>query len=101
MVTGATGFIGRELCLHLASQGHVVHALCRSENHPLLPPHRNIRPFKGDILDPQSIQNAMKGCAHVYHTAALAKLWTKEASDFFEVNVIGTRNVLEASLVTR
>ncbi|HLA52630.1 MAG TPA: NAD-dependent epimerase/dehydratase family protein, partial [Flavitalea sp.] len=101
MVTGATGFIGRELCLHLASQGHVVHALCRSENHPLFPSHINICLFKGDILDPQSIHNAMKGCAQVYHTAALAKLWTKDASDFFEVNVIGTRNVLEASLANK
>ncbi len=101
MVTGATGFIGRELCLHLANQSHVVHAFCRSENHPLLPSHVNIRPFKGDILDPQSIHEAMKGCAQVYHTAALAKLWTKDASDFFDVNVIGTRNVLEACLANK
>jgi len=40
----------------------------------------------------------MNGCAQVYHTAALAKLWTKDASDFFDVNVVGTRNVLEAAL---
>jgi nucleoside-diphosphate-sugar epimerase len=101
MVTGSTGFIGRELCLHLASQGHVVHALCRSEHHPLLPLHTNIIPFVGDILNSGSLQNAMNGCEQVYHTAALAKLWTKVASDFFRVNVVGTRNVLETAVASK
>src|SRR3954463_2767980 len=96
-ISGATGFIGRQLSLTLAEQGHIIHALCRRSNHPLLPVHQNIRVFLGDLSNKNSLVAAMKGCEQAYHTAALAKMWTKDKSEFHEVNVTGTRNVLEAA----
>lgn len=98
LVTGATGFIGKALCEKLAAQGITVHALCRTRQHPLMPRGDNIIPFEGNILDFGSVDTAMKGCEQVYHTAALAKLWSKRTTDFFDVNVTGTRNVLEAAI---
>ena len=99
-ISGATGFIGRQLSLTLAEQGHIIHALSRRSNHPLLPVHQNIRVFLGDISDKDSLIAAMQGCEQAYHTAALAKMWTKDKSEFHEVNVAGTRNVLEAAKET-
>jgi nucleoside-diphosphate-sugar epimerase len=96
-VTGATGFIGRKLCLELAGKGFRVHALCRDTNHALVVKHDNITLFKGDILDKQSLNAAMEGCEQIYHTAALAKMWCPDTNDFYTVNVMGTRNVLEAA----
>jgi dihydroflavonol-4-reductase/farnesol dehydrogenase len=96
-VTGATGFIGRKLCLELAQSGTIVHALCRNENHPLLIKHSNIIVFKGDITDSQSLLLAMEGCEQVYHTAAMAKMWCRDKNEFHKVNVEGTKNVLEAA----
>lgn len=95
LVTGATGFIGRNLCLELAEQGYTVTALCRDINHPYLISHKNIIPVKGDILDRGSLLQAMKGCQQVYHTAALAKMWCRDKNEFYNVNVTGTRNVLQ------
>jgi nucleoside-diphosphate-sugar epimerase len=95
LVTGATGFIGRNLCLHLAEQGYNVVALCRNTAHPYLISHKNITPVKGDILDRESLTKAMKRCGQVYHTAALAKMWCKNKNDYYNINVVGTRNVLE------
>ncbi|MCO5946016.1 SDR family NAD(P)-dependent oxidoreductase [Mucilaginibacter flavidus] len=95
LVTGATGFIGRNLCFELAEQGYTVIALCRDINHPYLIAHKNIIPVKGDILDTESLTNAVRGCKQVYHTAALAKMWCRDKNDFYNINVIGTRNVLE------
>ncbi len=98
IVTGATGFIGRKLCLALAQKGITVHALCRNKQHPLLIRHKNIIPFKGDITDSKSLVPAMQGCEQVYHTAATAKMWCSNKNEFYKVNVEGTKNILEAAL---
>ncbi|MGA9652124.1 SDR family NAD(P)-dependent oxidoreductase [Pedobacter sp.] len=98
LVTGASGFIGRKLCFTLAEMGYEVVALCRNVNHPFLIQHRNIQFVKGDVLQMESLSRAMKGCYQVYHTAALAKMWCKNEQDFYDVNVVGTRNVLECAL---
>ncbi|MBD1365459.1 NAD-dependent epimerase/dehydratase family protein [Mucilaginibacter sp. ZT4R22] len=97
LVTGATGFIGRELCLALAGKGYQVRALCRNTNHPYLIKHKNIVPVQGDILYPDSLKKAMQDCTQVYHTAALAKMWCRNPDAFYDTNVIGTRNVLSAA----
>lgn len=98
LVTGATGFIGSRLCITLAEGGNTVHALCRNTNHPLLPIHKNIQAFKSDILDVPSLNGAMQNCTQVYHTAALAKMWVPDKTEFYTVNVTGTANVLNAAL---
>jgi nucleoside-diphosphate-sugar epimerase len=97
LVTGATGFIGRELCLALAGKGYEVRALCRNTDHPYLIKHKNIVPVQGDILYPDSLKKAMQGCTQVYHTAALAKMWCRNPDAFYDTNVTGTRNVLNAA----
>ncbi|MDB5003431.1 MAG: NAD-dependent epimerase/dehydratase family protein [Mucilaginibacter sp.] len=97
LVTGATGFIGRRLTLELATAGYDVKALCRSTDHPYLIKHRNIEPVLGNILYKQSLARAMDGCAQVYHTAAMAKMWCRNPDEYHETNVTGTRNVLETA----
>ncbi|HEU4497111.1 MAG TPA: SDR family oxidoreductase [Flavobacterium sp.] len=97
MITGATGFIGRKVALLLAQNGHQVHALCRQENHPFLIKHENIAIFKGDILDKESIARTMEGCSIFFHTAAMAKMWCKNDQDFYDINVMGTKNVLDCA----
>jgi nucleoside-diphosphate-sugar epimerase len=97
LVTGATGFIGRQLTLSLAMEGYDVKALCRNTDHPYLVKHKNIEPVTGNILYRQSLGRAMQGCGLVYHTAAMAKMWCRNPDDYHETNVIGTRNVLEVA----
>src|SRR6476469_3271133 len=96
-ITGATGYIGNNLAKRLASEGHIVHALCRSANKSLLLQHSNIKIFDGDISDVASVEKAMQGCEQVYHLAAYARVWAKDPSVFFKLNVEGTKHVLEAA----
>lgn len=96
-LTGASGFIGRRLALALANMGYSVHALVRSPSANEYLHHANIRIFLGDILDKDSILEAMKGCDQVYHLAGLAKMWMKDKNEYFYVNVKGTENVLRAA----
>lgn len=97
-ITGATGYIGHKLALSAAGKGYQVSALVRSVQSPNLPRHNNIRFFKGDVTDPASVMQAIAGCEYVLHAAALTQLWHKDRSLFYQVNVTGTRNVLEAAL---
>ena len=48
----------------------------------------------GSIGDPASLQHAMAGITHVIHCAGLTK--ARRRSEFYEVNQVGTRNVVAA-----
>jgi nucleoside-diphosphate-sugar epimerase len=95
-LTGATGYIGNNLAKKLADKGHTIHALCRNVNTEVLN-HPNIKIFNGDITDIPSIQNSMKGCEQVYHLAAFARVWSKDPSTYYKLNVDAARNVLDAA----
>ncbi len=98
LVTGATGYVGHQLALTLAERGNEVNVLVRNPASVNVPTHKNIRVFTGDITDPRSITAAIRECEQVYHTAALAKLFAKDASAFYKINVEGTHNVLAKAL---
>ncbi len=100
LITGASGYLGNKLAHTLASQGKMIHALVRSDSAKDLLLHPNIKIFKGDILHKESLMGAMKECKQVYHTAAKVGVWAKNPSVFYEVNVEGTRNVLDAALLS-
>lgn len=97
-VTGATGFVGRIISLKLAGEGHTVHALYRDINKTRVLEHKNIKLFKGDILDKESLYPGMKDCDVVFHTAAFVSVWTKDPLTIEKLNVNGTINVFETAL---
>jgi nucleoside-diphosphate-sugar epimerase len=97
-VTGATGFVGRNITLKLASEGYLVHALYRDINKTKGLEHQNIKLFKGDILLKESLYAGMKDCDVVFHTAAFVSVWTKDPTDIESLNVNGTVNVFETAL---
>jgi len=100
LITGATGYVGNNLAHTLADMGNEVHAIVRSASTKKILQHPNITLFEGDILEKESLLVAMKGCHQVYHTAARVGLCIKDPSVFYNVNVEGTRNVMQAALET-
>ncbi|WP_242131505.1 SDR family NAD(P)-dependent oxidoreductase [Aestuariivivens marinum] len=98
LVTGATGYIGYQLAKKLAENGYRVIALVRDINSPKIPEHENIMPVNGDICDYKSVVDAIEGCDYVFHTAAFTNLKCKKIDNFYNTNVLGTKNILEASL---
>jgi nucleoside-diphosphate-sugar epimerase len=53
-------------------------------------------PCEGDLSDVEALKRGMEGCDVVFHSAASLKQWGPRA-EFFEANVRGTENVLEAA----
>ena len=98
LLTGATGYIGHQLAIELAKRNFIVHALVRDLNSDKIPRHDNIVPFKGDICDLRSIKKAVSNCEYVFHTAAFTDLKCNKIDNFYKTNVLGTINVLQASL---
>jgi len=97
LITGASGYIGNKLAMTLADRGYEVHAMVRSADSDKRLDHPNIKVFQGDVLIKESLMLAMNGCEQVYHVAGKAGTWAKDLSVFYNVNVEGTRNVLEAA----
>lgn len=100
-LTGATGYVGHELALALAQNDIKVHALVRDLKSSKIPKHKNISLFLGDIRDYDAIETAVRGCKYVFHAAAYTNLRDSNIEEFYQINVIGTHNVLKASYKNR
>lgn len=96
-VTGATGFIGLNLCKHLVDSGHEVVAIVRdaTKAKSLLPDNAEIR--LGDIRDRQSLSKGFEGCGGVMHLAALFNHPEGTWEDYRETNVTAVEHVIEAA----
>jgi farnesol dehydrogenase len=96
-VSGATGFIGIQLVKRLVEQGHEVHALYRSESKADPIRLSGVNLFKGDILDPGSLELSLAGCKEAYHTAAFAGVRAQDRDLIYRLNVDGALNVVESA----
>jgi nucleoside-diphosphate-sugar epimerase len=95
-ITGGSGFLGRRLIPTLREQGHSVRALGRSEAARKVVREAGAEPCEGDLSDVEALKRGMEGCEVVFHAAASLKQWGPRA-EFFEANVRGTENVLQAA----
>ncbi len=98
LVTGATGFIGYHVAKLLNENGTHVVALVREGSDTSALEAIGIELAKGDVRDLSSLRTALKGCRQIYHLAADYRIWVKDPKVMYEVNVQGTRNVMEAAL---
>ncbi|MGH2859284.1 MAG: NAD-dependent epimerase/dehydratase family protein, partial [Solirubrobacteraceae bacterium] len=95
LVTGAAGFIGAHVVAALANGGADVRAFDRRAIAGATP---GVEPIVGDILDPDALRRALQGCDAVFHLAALYSFHRADRARMREVNVNGTRAVLDAAL---
>ena len=108
LVTGASGFIGSHVVEELLSRGYEVRVFLRYNstgyigNLSKLPPGllQEVEMYWGDIRDFTSVARAVKGVEAVLHLAAQISVpySFQNPIDFAMNNVVGTTNVLKASL---
>ena len=51
----------------------------------------------GDLRDPVAVEAAVAGSDTVFHVAALYRFWAPDPAAFYDINVAGTRHVLDAA----
>ncbi|MDO8559656.1 MAG: NAD-dependent epimerase/dehydratase family protein [bacterium] len=100
LVTGANGFAGRSICKVLALHGYQVYALVRkiSVHTQLFVNNPRITLLQGDLSSAEALFDLLEKneIEHVIHSAAVVSDWGPKEI-FYEVNVNGTRRLLEAS----
>lgn len=94
LVTGGTGFVGSHLVELLVSRDHEVTCLVRDPGNIRWLKEQQVKLVQGDCSDLNSLAAAVRDASIVYHVAGLTKAARRR--DYYEVNHIGTRNLLEA-----
>jgi dihydroflavonol-4-reductase len=97
LVTGATGFVGGAVARALILAGTDVRVLARAGSDLGNVEGLSVEHVTGDLRDPASLRAALTGCRQLYHVAAHYALWAKDPAIFYDINVTGTRSLLEAA----
>jgi dihydroflavonol-4-reductase len=97
LVTGGTGFVGGAIVERLLADGREVKALARSDDSARALGELGVEPVRGDVLDSEALAAAMHGCEVVYHAAGVNALCFRDTGLLFEVNVRGSRTVVDVA----
>ncbi|MEN8097893.1 MAG: NAD-dependent epimerase/dehydratase family protein [Chloroflexota bacterium] len=99
-VAGATGFIGTHLVTHLAETKHELVCFARNTSDLSTLKKLGVTIAIGDITDKESLKRGMVGCDWVANLANLFLFWVPDEQIYTDVNVEGTRNIMEAAIET-
>lgn len=97
LVTGATGFTGGHLARELLRRGRTVRVLVRDRAKGRALEALGMEIAEGDLVDAAAVARASEGCDVVYHIAAMYREARHADSVYHDVNVGGTRNVLDGA----
>ena len=95
LVTGGAGHLGNVLVRELLARGERVRVLVLPGEDTRSLAGVEIERVEGNILDRDSLAKAMEGIDVVFHMAALVSITEEKSTLLQEVNVEGTRNVID------
>ena len=99
-VTGGTGCLGHPVLKKLINRGFDISLLTLPEDPAIQMLERNIRVTAGDLHSAKALDLFTKDCNIVFHLAGKVHSVPKTEKDeqsFYQVNVEGTKNLLEAA----
>ena len=102
-ITGASGFLGASLLTHLHEQGgddQILPFFHRAPGNPLTDGLRIVHEHL-DVTSPQEVLEKTRGLDVLYHVAGMVSYARRARRAAWDVNVLGTRNVLAAAAANR
>ena len=101
LVTGGAGFIGSNIVEHLLTRGEAVRVLddFSTGKEANLAHLKGFELVRGSLLDPDTVQEAARGCDYILHQGAIPSVprSIEDPATSSAVNVTGTLNVLMAA----
>jgi nucleoside-diphosphate-sugar epimerase len=101
LVTGAGGHVGANLVRHLLAKGVDVRVLVHPQHDNRGVAGLEVERVEGDLRDADAVARAVAGCVRVYHAGAkvsVASPSPRQTRELWEINVMGTQNVMQAAL---
>jgi dihydroflavonol-4-reductase len=94
-VTGASGFVGSAVVRSLLQRGASVKVLVRPTSDLRNLASLDVDLIRGDLRDLQPLEDVIRGCDVIFHVAALYSTSPEDARRLYDVNVDGTKQVLQ------
>ncbi|MBU0518785.1 NAD-dependent epimerase/dehydratase family protein [bacterium] len=98
LITGGTGYIGRNLAEFYLKQGISVRLLVRDPQKVAQTLKDRCELYQGDITEPATFGNAFNGVDAVIHSAGQLGRFRMPYKELYAINVAGTLNVLHAAM---
>lgn len=100
LVTGATGHLGANLVRRLLQEGGQVRVMLRKQRDNGALTGLDVERVYADLRDSNAVSDAVRGCSHVYHCAAMVSTIEGNAAhkrEIFDTNVLGTIHIIRAA----
>ena len=100
-LTGATGFVGRQVLHRLLEEPDLdVRCLLRptSDAQGLRPGDPRVTVSRGDVCKPETLRPLLHGAWGVVHLAGYRDFWSRDRELYYELNTRGAENVFVAAL---
>ncbi len=98
LITGADGVLGSNLVRVLLSRNYEVSVLLENKNNSFTLDGLDITKVRGDILNPEDIDNIIKDKDIVIHCAANTCIWPPRSEIVNKTNINGTKNIINSVL---
>ncbi|MHB8788728.1 MAG: NAD-dependent epimerase/dehydratase family protein [Desulfobulbaceae bacterium] len=98
LVTGATGFTGKDLTRKLVAAGLKVSAVARASSDLAPLKDLDIKWFRGDVFDERVMKEAVAGQHYIFHVAAAFREAKSTEQDYWNVHVRSTQIIAEEAL---
>lgn len=96
LVTGGGGFLGTYIIQELLKNPRYIVTNFSRHNYTHLE-DMGVPTIKGDLKNPADVERALSsGFDAIFHVAAMAGVWGRY-KDFFDINYMGTKNLLEGA----
>lgn len=94
-VTGSSGLVGFNFCVEALKNNDSLNILIRKDTDYLK--QIDAKVYYGDLNDIKVLDKFCEGCDVVIHSAAMISIGLDSYEEVYEVNYLGTKNLLESS----